>query len=98
MVSSCCSQAPKGGTGKEQDGGAMHPDNGRPHRQLSTLPQPTTNGGDGMPISKETLFITDDGEKFIFEEDAIRHDLRMRGSAKLAAFLGEVPGMSDAVD
>lgn len=50
-----------------------------------------------MPISKETFFVTDDGERFDFEEDAIRHDLRMRGSAKLAAFLGEVPGMSDAL-
>ncbi len=48
-----------------------------------------------MPIFEETSFVTGDGEKFDFEEDAIRHDLRMRGSAKLAAFLAKVPGMDD---
>jgi hypothetical protein len=51
-----------------------------------------------MPIRKEVFFVTDDGENFLFEEDAIRHDLRMRGSAKLAAFLSEVPELSDVVE
>jgi hypothetical protein len=51
-----------------------------------------------MPVLKQTFFVADDGEEFIFEDLAIRHNLRLRGSAKLAAFLGEVPGMSEAVE